>query len=178
MQTDQFKGMKIIASVIAIIGLFLPWFSTNLCLMTLRTHEWFSYGSSSLVFGESFFESKRVELWHQLELLFRRFPAFLVIFVLMYVLFLIAVILLIVNLIQLLKDELQSSMQLTIIALIMLVISGLGTFLGGLGLHAEIRNMGILTELSYRLSFGYYVTLIGATVMFILTRLTGKQTST
>lgn len=176
---DQFKIMKIIASIVAIIGMFLPWFSTNICLMTLRTHEWFRYGPISLVFGRSsFFESKRVELWHQLVLLFRRFPLYLVLFILMYVLFLGAAILLIVNLIQVFqnKSQTQTNIILTTISFIMLVISGLGSFLGGFVLHAEIRAMSALTELSYRLSFGYYITLIGGAGIFILTRLTNKQT--
>jgi len=178
MQTDQFKGMKVAASIVAIVGLFLPWFSTNLCLLTIRTNEWFRYGLGSLIFGTSrFFESKRIELWYQVELMFRRFPEFFVVFALMYLLFLAAITLLIVNLIQIVKNEpqKQTNVRLVTISLILLVICGIGSLLGGLGLHAVIRNLGLLNELSYRLSFGYYVTLASGIGMFVLTRLTSKQ---
>jgi len=181
MQTDKFRELKIVASIVAFIGLFLPWFSTNLCLVSLRTEEWFRYGITSLIFGESrFFESKRSELWYHLDILRLRYSGYFVIFVLMYVLFLVAAVLLIVNLVQIFKNksQIQINITLTKTSVILLTFSGIGTFLGGLGMHSEIRNGFILTDLLYRLSFGYYVTLIGAIGVFVFTVLAQKEINT
>jgi len=180
MQTDKFKGLKIVASIVALIGLFLPWFSTNFCLVSLRTEEWFRYGVTSLIFGESrFFESGRSELWYQLDVLRSRYPEYFMIFVLMYVLYLVSAVLLIVNLVQIFKNKSQIKINVTLTktSLILLAISGIGTFLSGLGMHSEIRN-GILIDRLYRLSFGYYVTLIGAVGVFVFTFLTQKNINT